>query len=38
VPKLLAVAVVVIWTMPWAMRVAGHFAERMLSQLADVVR
>jgi|FaiFalDrversion2_1042247.scaffolds.fasta_scaffold54369_1 flagellar biosynthetic protein FliQ len=38
VPKLLVVALVLIWTMPWAMQLAGHFTERMLAQLAQVVR
>lgn len=38
VPKLLAVALVLIWTMPWAMQVAGHFTERMFAQLAEVLR
>lgn len=38
VPKLLAVALVLLWTMPWAMQIAGHFTERVLSQLADVIR
>jgi flagellar biosynthetic protein FliQ len=38
VPKILVVALVLIWTMPWAMQLAGHFTERMLAQLAQVVR
>lgn len=38
VPKLLAAALVVLWTMPWAMQVASHFAERMLVKLAHVIR
>ncbi len=38
VPKLLVVALVLIWTMPWAMQLAGHFTQRMLAQLAQVVR
>ena len=38
VPKLLGVALVLMWTMPWMMRMAAYFSERMLGQLAQVIR
>lgn len=36
VPRLVAVAVVLVLTMPWALQIAIHFAVRMLWQAAEV--
>jgi flagellar biosynthetic protein FliQ len=36
VPRLLAVALVLVLTMPWALQIAIHFTMRMLWQAAEV--
>jgi flagellar biosynthesis protein FliQ len=36
VPRLVAVAVVLVLTMPWALQIAIHFTVRMLWQAAEV--
>ena len=38
VPRMLAVGVVLIVTMPWALQMAMHFTVRMLWQAAEVGR
>jgi flagellar biosynthetic protein FliQ len=38
VPRMVAVAVVMVLTLPWALQLAIHFVVRMLWQAAEVVR
>lgn len=38
VPRLLAVGVILVLTMPWAVQVAVHFTSRMLARAAGVAR
>lgn len=38
VPRMLAVALILVLTMPWALQMAMHFTVRMLWQAAEVGR
>jgi flagellar biosynthetic protein FliQ len=38
VPRMLAVALVLVFTLPWALQLATHFTARMLWQAAEVGR
>jgi flagellar biosynthetic protein FliQ len=36
VPRLLAVAAVLAWTMPWALQIAGGYTTRLIAHMVDV--